>query len=691
MIRRTLCLFTAVELPPQQRLFTGALFNEEINDALYGFAHRHSLKSNVWVPTRWFEASESNPYVYILPDANLCDLSFLVTSTRVTGFELENGCGRIVVNASQTSNPALFTNFASQSSQPNVGGAGRGGFPCPVSVLSIPYGGTAAARAMQRMQAENSDLSDYWIRWKRRTSQFTHFINASYTSYPGRFNQRWCVDYQPRTMTGDAFPPDVAVRMRQRAVEMGYVSRLWVTVHEATTKFGVRPHPTRIAEAPPLYSSYFTGGIFSLAYHCMDQFETDDSVVFLSHTQLKLAATGVRYPHTALRPFPLLHRVHYEDAAGNFVAGALSSETVHTGRSGAAAAAESIPHEKYRANTAMLDHIRIFGEYTIDAERRLVSSAEKSIRMAAILKDFKSPIFFPVSWILRLQLRVRPNETCVVHPARHRVGSAEEVYVDALCLYNITQLTEPLAALELFFNYPYFFLTDSAVGIDSALVCARIQIQRRLGNRWVPLYILSITGWRLRAGALGVPYVPKAKRAIKKLFSSDESSFFNLDDVLAPDGAIAFMQQYRPVDMADCPFFGSFKVSLCLRAWERGYTSPRWVCLRDPLYAGVFSLRPRAAEVRQGVLPLRADRHLGPDTPGVTYYSLTFFNEEELVRVAGGGGSEPPHAPPLPPPSPLSQKISAERLAKTRCHKASRQAQGYYGQGLMEAFTISPS
>lgn len=72
-------------LPPvQQRLFTGGIFSEEVNDQLMHFSRRHRLTSPVWVPVRCFDTLLKPFGVTLRPAAALL---------AVTSSEEERGLG----------------------------------------------------------------------------------------------------------------------------------------------------------------------------------------------------------------------------------------------------------------------------------------------------------------------------------------------------------------------------------------------------------------------------------------------------------------------------------------------------------------------------------------------------------------------------------------------------------------------
>ncbi|KAG5474322.1 hypothetical protein LSCM1_03102 [Leishmania martiniquensis] len=95
----------------QQRLFTGALFPETLNDQLAAFARRHKLQSEVWVPRRAFDLALKPYGVYILPNATLCDAT-LTPGDGIGWVTASIGVDRCLVNAAQTSNQYLLEGFA---------------------------------------------------------------------------------------------------------------------------------------------------------------------------------------------------------------------------------------------------------------------------------------------------------------------------------------------------------------------------------------------------------------------------------------------------------------------------------------------------------------------------------------------------------------------------------------------------
>ncbi|KAG5474991.1 hypothetical protein CUR178_04441 [Leishmania enriettii] len=94
----------------QQRLFTGALFPETLNDQLAAFARRHKLRSEVWVPHKAFDKALKPYSVYILPNATLCDIA-LNPGGNVEDVMASIGSDRRLVNAQQTSNQHLLERF----------------------------------------------------------------------------------------------------------------------------------------------------------------------------------------------------------------------------------------------------------------------------------------------------------------------------------------------------------------------------------------------------------------------------------------------------------------------------------------------------------------------------------------------------------------------------------------------------
>lgn len=590
--------------PPerQQRLYTGALFPEDVNRQLSAFAARQGLTSAVWAPHAAFERALRPLHVHILPAALFCDVS---ASTAVTREELTQAIGRegVLVNAQQTTHPRRLEAFRSLVS-PLAAGRRRGAGPRrpaigttdsppelpspplhhPLTHYGAPILDAELAPRLVAHQQEHGYRSNYW--WQRRRGHQTaalgpgDYRNAEETPFPGRFNPAWCVCYAPRTRTGLPFPPLTAQQMRQRAVVGRYASRTWLTLDDAQSHYGVWLRPERARDGPPVRCGHFTAGREPLVYYCASQFEGWEER-FPTRQEMDLAARGVWVAPEKLRGYPLLttllHSSERHDAGGD-----------DNDRQQQQQRQQGEWHARFLEATRRLNDIQLLGLRSNEREAHLLASGLGDLlRRQCILLGFHTPHFVSANTLREYAIGVRCGAQGVVHDAPVRVPALNATVLSSQCWYNVAQLEEPAVALQLFTQRPRHVLSHTPLRGEAALLCARQQLLLHRGggsgggeNWWIQLADV----W-----ALGLALNPR--RAVGAHLLSPSSSgttascdpwsvYFHWDDVALSKHAKSWFTTYQPVDEEGHSLHGWLRRCLTMRAYERGYTSRLWIRTR---------------------------------------------------------------------------------------------------------------
>lgn len=713
----------------QQRLFTGALFPEALNEQLAAFALRHRLQSNVWVPRRAFDSALQPYNVFILPNAALCDVSF-TPGGGAGDVTAAIGTDRVLVNAQHTSNQKLMEDFrdflttrlappapysvplrtsffaaapalpelastkltheldrddqsnsvahghfferpfrereyftaADQNtagvlgSRPDCGGSAL--IPPPNRILqpdpqwdglppfqhplalngSLLLGTEVSARLLAWMRVRHV-CTNYWRRLRSGSGRHQHFTHVSNTEYPGRYNPFFCARYVPHNYTGRGFPADTARLMRHRAVEYGYVSRMWLTLRQGQELFGTSLRADHARDFPTVYSTFHTGGLECLAYYCADQFERSEEI-FPTRREIDLAAKGVWVPSSKIAAFPLLWQLQQK----------YNTETTPANGSGRrgtdVAMQDATRHSEFCQRTETSNEIQLVGFDRAKATKYLQNThLVRTLLRQCILCGYPTPTFLSHRNLVKLELRLRDGEEGVVQQRTPVPLPYDYAWLNGECWFNVAQLQEPTIGAELVERWPRHFLTRRRLHGPLAVHCCRLQVRARTGAadpsapaedvsaEWVPLYAVQLAGWTLREGAAGVRYRPYSTDATFKRFVVASNILFRIEDVQLEPHAVAWMRRYAPVDVEGRPFLRGVRQLLTLRAYERGYQSPVWLSFHETASAAARPpLRTTMRPPRAGARPLDCTAHSFKEPPFVHFRSLVFVNEEEVVR-----------------------------------------------------------
>lgn len=741
----------------QQRLFTGALFPETLNDQIVAFACRHKLKSDVWVPRKAFDTALKPYNVYVLPKATLCDLT-LTPGDGMGDVTAAIGVDRCLVNAEQTSNQHLLEGFVdfmmscltppeqcptriqNQSFTPAAAAgtqvacrtatalplsgrearrknfseyfsaANGGGAECTTSLLAeaadsslspvllpdptwdtlAPFQhplalngslltGTDTTAQLLKWQQESYRWSNYWRRLRGAKERRQSFYSVCDTEVPGRYNPHFCVYYVPHTYTNISFPLATAVLMRHRAVEHKYVSRLWLTLKQAEERFGTSLLPERANDEPVVYCNYFTAGMEATAFYCADQFAGGDKI-FPTARELDIAAKGVRLPSTKLRAYPLLSRLLDQYDEGK------TADSAGDDRPGTdQAVTDAGRHVEFFQHRQRCGAIRLHGFQKPEMEKNYLQSTRVAGALArqCLLCGYPRPLFFSHRALLAFHLRLREGEQGIVQTRLPTRVNKLLAWCKGECWFNVSQLHEPAVAQELMDNPPVHFLTRQSLQGAVAVNCCRAQLARRwdtaaaavssssptssvparcnFSAEWIPAYVLEMTGWQLREGAQGVPYVPLAAGAAFKRFPLGGNVLFSMADVSLHNAAKDWLRRYTPVDQEGYPFLRGVRQAMTLRAFERGYRAHQWLIHRvrknggfsSPLLALRGAFNPVCMSAPQPLL----DTSAFVKAPFVRMGNFEFVNVEEVALMsraypcngaaARESGSEEPDAPLL--------------------------------------------
>lgn len=628
----------------QQRLFTGALVSEEVNDQLVVFARRHMLSSCVWVPLRCFDSILKVYRVTVLPAASLIAVPL----------EGELTSGNVLVNAEQTSNAQFLETFDPRVTPPSPppGSQGDALATFPVTTAGEPILHSATVKQLQRMQVECGYHSPCWTRTApagctRAASNRNHgWFHAEEHPHSGRLNAVWCADYTPHTLTNQMFPQLLLPVMRERAVRYRYVSRLWMTAEEARRLFGASLLPDCATHDPPVWCTQYTGGLQEdgLLYYCADQFDLP-SFVLPRGKEVNLAVSGVDIGRDKRRGFPLLA----ED--GDAFIGPQSG--LETG----VACADAEQGDIARPDTPRLSssvtrqnrlallrktyaHVKVF-----DATWRVLTADFMSrLSRERLLRGWASPHFIRTSSILRYGLAIRDGgqQGVVVDATDSMLNDTISLHQE--CWMNASQLREPEVVHELATHHPVSAIWGHRLRGTIATLCARLQLIHSFrDNHWIlDQAVQVIPRWRLRCGATGVPYLnyDDASPAEATNFPYP-LIWYNLQEVEGVTEAdLDLMTNYKP------KYFSSgkpvlqipLKVFFTLRAIQAGLKSPFWVEL-EPEECPPAPSSSRCGRKRTG--PENAFELILPEGSTLVFYKgRVFKNHSE-----GGEGGDVSAAP----------------------------------------------
>ncbi|KAL7699445.1 Trypanosoma Tc-38 (p38) protein [Lotmaria passim] len=540
-------------------------------------------------------------------------------------------------------------------------------FQHPLALNGSPLLGTETSTRLLGWQKQWSCCSNYWRRLHGPATKIQRFFYMGSSECPGRYNPFFCVRYVPHNYTGRTFPSDIARLMRHRAVEYGYVSRLWLTVRQGEELFGTRLSPARAGDFPVVYCGYHSGGLESLAYYCADQF-TQCKEVFPTRREIELAAKGVWIPPCKTAAFPLLRRLQ---------------EKYHTettadcgGRSGTdVTMQDAIRHGEFCQLTEQYSAIRLIG-YDAQKETRHLRAANlsKALQRQCVLCGYPSPLFISHHTLVKLELSLRAGEEGVVQTRCPVKLPFDNAWTNGECWFNVEQMREPEVGAELAERWPRHLLTRRRFTGPLAAQCCRVQLARRAHTQaavsataplprstseWVPLYVLRMMGWKLRPGAAGVRYSPSFSADQFHRFSFGANLLFSAEDVCVEAHVLEWLRRYTPVNADNYPYLRGLRQLLTLRAYERAYQSQVWL----PFPAKQFMdqhvpLRLTPSPVCAGVSPLSTEYDNFAKPPFVFYRNFLFVNEEELLiapprgskggcRDEGSGRAREPDAPLL--------------------------------------------
>ncbi|EKF38497.1 hypothetical protein MOQ_001294 [Trypanosoma cruzi marinkellei] len=512
------------------RLFTGAVFTEEISRALMTFSDRHNLTSDVWVPKRLVGKIRAG--ATLLPNAILCDLSLIpgcgAADIKTIGFE------RVLVNAAHTTDVEFFEGY-----QNDILNGLAGALPLTVTGAlhrDVRLASFAVDGNQQKFQ------SPYWIkRWGKRRQ----WVNVEETPFPGRLNPTDCTSYEPHTFTNQLFSRAVVRLMRRRASRYGYVSRTWITLKEGEAH-GTQLDAERIKDGPPIFVSQFSGSgqVQAVEFFCADQFE--DCTVFPTQREIDLAASGVFIGAEKVRGYPLLASLAVESSSSD-------------------------RHRRMAEETAKLSDPVVFGATRTLAPRLLGSEFKESLRKFSLLRGFSKPHFILHTAETVKYLRLKPQEQGVLYipPATPGMPRPEQ---SCLCVFNVQQFEEPAVVEEMILRTPIFFFTQKPMAGPMLVECARAQCKNReYSHMWL---IASALDYLAGAWAPSPTAVVVPKDEMLLAFCS---KMYNASEVSIPSEALEWWPNYNPHDMHNNLYRGKIRMLLSLRAWERGYKSPLWV------------------------------------------------------------------------------------------------------------------
>lgn len=320
---------------------------------------------------------------------------------------------------------------------------------------------------------------------------------------------------------------------------------------------------------------------------------------------------------------------------------------------------------------------------------------EAQLSRERFLRGFSSPYFLRTTSVLRHGLTLREDgQQGIVMDSTERMRRMMPISVQQECWVNASQLTEPAVVHELAEHPPTSVVWDQPLHGIIAANCARLQLlyhhreegndlshtrhkedkdqegqmkrseerqavarkepfhdniekqeissmtsAKTVKNKWVVAQAIPIIPrWRLRDGAVGVPFL-----------NYDDASpaapthheypliWYNLGDVLGvTEDDHAKLDRYLPVDETSLPVSSALKVFCTLRALQAGFHSPVWVQLQDPWKEKYIPLRPHVRKpARRG--PSNVFAFILPsDSNLVIYRGEVYMNYEEYsLQILG--------------------------------------------------------
>ncbi|CCW68719.1 unnamed protein product [Phytomonas sp. Hart1] len=674
----------------QQRLFTGSLFPEEVNDKLHSFAQRHGLKSNVWVPRKAFEAIFKFYGVFVLPSAALCDITGMVNTPYL---ELEQTLGRdrVVVNSDHTSNPTFIEHFfeyivpnsesdenstsyrlhgnvklrnwsrkghirvsdSNKYKQKKHGPKDSGGvnlsvpsqgvslaFQHPLRITGPPILNGLVVKALLKIQSEKGYRMNYWIAIFENFRQ-KKFKNAEELPWPGRYNPTWCHLYKPHTRTNQSFPPSIRILMLQRAVEYGYISRLWVTLREAEELYQTVLLPEHAHDSPPIFCNAITGGIGLIQFYCADQFK-GGALFFCNYMETNLCVNGVWMPPDKLRGFPLLKQLLSQSGcADDSDTDSSKSLSPTSALNGEVSKTKSLVSNSERQTqflkaVDLYENIYLFMFTLNKIEQKFLHHCDihTKLRTQCILNGFPTPHFICSKSLSDYELSPGFQEVGFLYSYNPIYLWGNFTWLQCVSWFNIAQLAEPLVALMLIYRHPRHFLTGKHLNKLLATQCARLQVLHQYkSHEWITKFILSELGWNVQRGApcaFNVHYI-NATSDSECINRITDRIFYNFDEVSISHKTKDWLINYHPVNSKGCLFVTLLQSFLKLRAYERGYRSTVWVVIQP--FRG-YRLKDTITPVVDDRRPLSNEVFL--KAPMVEYGEYLLANEEDAESCSPG-------------------------------------------------------
>lgn len=587
-----------------------------------------------------------------LPSAQLVDNSPLALATPT--FRTTTNRWRCKFFSAAQPLPAVSVSDASESSpamrirQPDPLWDALPPFHHPLALNGSLLLGSEVAKRLLEWQRQQSCSSPYWRRQRSCRMRVQRYSHMGSSEYPGRYNPFYCVRYVPHNYTGGPFPLVLTALMRHRAVEYGYVSRMWLTQRQGEELFGTQLLPERVNDFPPLYSTAHTGGLECLQYFCADQFANSERL-FPSRRELDLASKGVWIDPTKMAAYPLLRQLQTTYAA--------AAPQVSGERTGVDLARQDVSrHSAFGKLTEEYSNIHLVGFNDSAKMRRFLDASylHKQLQRQRILCGFVSSVFISHRTLTRMALPLRSGEEGVSVVRQPVPLPFSDAWTSGECWFNITQMREPAIGAELMSHWPRHFFTRRLLHGAVAVRCCRLQIaaRRRSGtapasleapfaasppsaSEWVPLFVVQMAGWQLRPGAPGVRYSAVSGGAAFKRFAIADNILFCLADIVLEAADATWMRSYTPKDPSGRLYLRGLRQLLTLRAYERGYRASTWIAFptsaMDVSHLPEFGLRTTPAPVRPGIVPLDATKHYFAVAPFVRFRGYFFVNEEEML------------------------------------------------------------
>ncbi|ORC89720.1 uncharacterized protein TM35_000112540 [Trypanosoma theileri] len=514
------------------RLFSGAVFPEETSRGLLEFAQRHNLMSDVWVPKRLVEKLKNG--ASILPNAILCDVSLIpgcgVIDPEVIGFDT------VLVNAAHTTDVDFFERY-----QDNIM---SGAFsPFPLTSRGVPQRENLC-KEFTKLGKKNDFKSPYWV---KQRSNDRHRVNAEETIYAGRYNPTDCITYEPHTFTNQLFPPAIALLMRRKASQFGYISRTWVTKKEGELH-GTRLNTERLKDGPPIFTAYFSGqgNVQPVEYFCADQFE--DYTVFPTTREIDLAVCGVFIGENKVRAYPLLASLAVESSA-------------------------VIRHRRMVEETSKFSSPLLMGLSSNVSFLMQNIEYKERLRKFSLLHGFSQANFILHTPEVGQYLQLKPQEQGIVCSVSKESAKLHSSKQKTFCFFNADQFEEPKIVEEIIERTPTHFFIQIPLYGQLLVDCARQQcIKSGYSKMWIPASTLEYFDdtWKPLPGIVGVP----EERTTSEMIIP---TLYNISEINIPSDALKWWPTYFPRDAKNKLYLGEVKMLLSMRAWEQGYTSPVWI------------------------------------------------------------------------------------------------------------------